>query len=73
MSFNSVSQAVNLTKRTQRALYDGGRLRLHKIASNSVEILQHFQSEDLSKDLVGLNVMQDDFTRAKEAGNCLEH
>lgn len=68
MSFSSVSQAVDLIKRTQHALYDGGRLRLHKIASNSVEILQHFKSTDLSKDLIGLNITQDDLPEQRSLG-----
>ncbi|XP_062581093.1 uncharacterized protein LOC134242906 [Saccostrea cucullata] len=68
MSFSTVSEAVDLLKRTQDALYDGGRLRLHKITSNSVEILQHFQQEDLSKDLIGLDIMQDNLPEQRSLG-----
>lgn len=33
-SCETTEQAVKLIKQTQRALYEGSRLRLHKIASN---------------------------------------
>ena len=44
-------QATDLMKRTQSALFTGGNLRLHKIASNSSDVMQAFPNEDLSKDL----------------------
>jgi hypothetical protein len=53
-----VNKAVQLIKKSQDAPMDGGRLRLHKIASNSTEVLGSFPAEDLSKDLKEL-----DFTR----------
>lgn len=68
MSFSDIPQAVDLIKRTQEALYEGGRLRLHKIASNSVEVLQHFEAEDLSKDLHGLDIMQDNLPEHRSLG-----
>ncbi|XP_061170901.1 uncharacterized protein LOC133180376 [Saccostrea echinata] len=42
-------------RRTQKALMEGGHLRLHKFASNSKSVLQQFDSEDLAKDLKHLD------------------
>ncbi|VDH90793.1 Hypothetical predicted protein [Mytilus galloprovincialis] len=52
----NVESAVDLMKRTQKALVDGGGLRLHKIVSNSKAVLQSFPSEDLSSDLKDLDL-----------------
>ena len=68
MSFSSVSEAVDLIKRTQHALYNGGRLRLHKIAANSTEILRQFPKEDLSKDLANTNILQDELPEQRSLG-----
>jgi hypothetical protein len=52
-------EAVDLMKRTQQALMDGGCLRLHKVASNSKLVLKQFEPDDLAKDLKNLDVGQD--------------
>lgn len=54
-SCTSEEEAVSLMRRTQQALSIGGRLRLHKIASNSKAVLQQFVNDDLSKDLKHLD------------------
>ncbi|XP_063412631.1 uncharacterized protein LOC134695338 [Mytilus trossulus] len=56
MSCPDVESAVDLMKRSQKALVDGGGLRLHKIVSNSKDVLQSFPSEDLSADLKNLDL-----------------
>ncbi|XP_071133064.1 uncharacterized protein [Mytilus edulis] len=56
MSCPDVESAVDLMKRTQKALVDGGGLRLHKFVSNSKAVLQSFPSEDLSSDLKDLDL-----------------
>ncbi|KAK3093009.1 hypothetical protein FSP39_009964 [Pinctada imbricata] len=68
MSFTSVEKAVDLVKRTQHALYDGGRLRLHKVASNSTEVLAQFPKEDLAKDLKNLDFGHDSLPEQRSLG-----
>ncbi|XP_060085112.1 uncharacterized protein LOC132564475 [Ylistrum balloti] len=70
MSFPSVERAVSLVQRTQTALYDGGRFRLHKIASNSTEVLELFPKEDLAKDLKDLDLGQDCLPEQRSLGIC---
>ncbi|VDI00114.1 Hypothetical predicted protein [Mytilus galloprovincialis] len=50
-SHSNSDKAVDLLKRTQSALQEFGNLRLHKISSNSNEVLAAFEKDDLSEDL----------------------
>lgn len=50
-SCETTEQAVKLIKQTQRALYEGGRLRLHKIASNDKAVLEQFDTNNLTSNL----------------------
>ena len=50
ISAASDNEAINLMKKTQAALLENGKLRLHKIASNSKHILNAFRSDDLAKE-----------------------
>lgn len=59
VSCESEDQAVSLMKRTQRALMGGGKLRLHKIASNSKSVLKQFDQNDLAKDLKSIDLGSD--------------
>ncbi|XP_033121567.1 uncharacterized protein LOC117120649 [Anneissia japonica] len=43
--------AISLVKRTQAALMDGGKIRLHKIASNSQEVLNAFDREEIASEI----------------------
>lgn len=54
VSVPAPSEAIDLMKRTQRALMSEGGLRLHKIASNQSEVLSAFPPEDLAKDMKDL-------------------
>lgn len=54
-SFSDVPTAIDLLKRCQEALMRGGRLRLHKISSNSCEVMQAFPSNDLAQGIKDLN------------------
>ena len=47
----TVEQAVDLVKRTQLALKSCGNLHLHKISSNSSEVLAAFDTNDLDENL----------------------
>ena len=55
----NVDTAVSLMKRTQQAFQEHGNIRLHKIASNSKEVMSSFPSEDLAKDLAVLDLNKD--------------
>ena len=55
-SFTDSDLAVDLVKRTQKALEVGGGIRLHKIVSNSTSVLQRFPQDDLSSDLKDLDL-----------------
>jgi hypothetical protein len=56
VSLPSCEQAIDLMKRTQHALSTEGNLRLHKISSNSPDVMKAFTSEDLAKDLKDLDL-----------------
>ena len=50
-SRSTTDKAVSLVRRTQKALHENGQIKLHKIASNSVEVMSAFPLEDLDKDI----------------------
>ncbi|XP_069109957.1 uncharacterized protein [Argopecten irradians] len=58
MSLPSAPEAIDLIKRTQQALATAG-IRLHKVASNSTQVLKSFPQEDLAKDLKDLEIGTD--------------
>ncbi|VDI23532.1 Hypothetical predicted protein [Mytilus galloprovincialis] len=58
-SHSNSDKAVDLLKRTQSALKEFGNLRLHKISSNSNEVLAAFEKDDLSEDLKNLDFSDD--------------
>lgn len=55
-------------KRTQQALKEGGRLKLHKISSNSKSVLMKFPADDLAKDLKDLDIGKDDLPVQRSLG-----
>lgn len=60
LSCPSEEVAADLMKRTQQALKEGGRLKLHKISSNSNSVLMKFPADDFAKDLKDLDIGKDD-------------
>ncbi|XP_052762297.1 uncharacterized protein LOC128204936 [Mya arenaria] len=52
-------QAIELMKTTKTALREGGNIRLHKVASNNLEVLKVFPTEDLGGDLKSLDFRTD--------------
>ena len=58
-SLPTSSEAVDLMLRTQASLKDEGRIRLHKIASNSADVMSAFPVEDLEKNLKCLTLGED--------------
>ncbi|XP_062592960.1 uncharacterized protein LOC134254474 [Saccostrea cucullata] len=69
-SLPSSKEAVSLLKRAQEALQAEGNLRLHKICSNSSEVLLAFDKEDLAKDLRELDFNCDDLPLQRSLGVC---
>lgn len=67
-SCETTEQAVKLIKQTQRALYKGGRLRLHKIASNNKAVLEQFDSNDLASNLKNLDIGSDELPMRRVLG-----
>lgn len=59
ISLPSSAEAIRLLKKTQVAL-NNARIRLHKIVSNDVEVMEAFPSEDLEKNLMSLDIGSDD-------------
>jgi hypothetical protein len=51
ISLPSASEAVTLMKKTQTILQENGHIHLHKIASNSVDVMEAFPRDDLEKNL----------------------
>lgn len=67
-SFPTGKEAIDLMKRTQEALRVEGNLCLHKIASNSDEVMKAFPSEDLAKGLKDLDFSDDSLPLQRSLG-----
>ena len=67
-SFSNANEAIDCIKRTQEALWKGGNLRLHKIASNSKEVLQAFSKTELAKDLNDIKIGEDELPCQRSLG-----
>ena len=67
-SFSSVSEVTSILKQTQHALLTEGKLRLHKIASNSEELMAAFPKDDLAKDLKNLDLSTEDLPTQHSLG-----
>ena len=66
----TADSAVDLMKRTKLALQEYGNVKLHKIASNSKEVMQAFPAADLAKDLAFLDLSKDDLPMRRSLGLC---
>lgn len=66
----TVDSAVDLMKRTQQALQENGNVKLHKLASNSIDVMQAFPAADLAKDLAFLDLSKDDLPMQRSLGLC---
>lgn len=58
-SFPTKIQAIDLMSRTRAVLKSNGNINLHKITSNSTEVMNAFPTEDLGKNLKDLNLGDD--------------
>jgi len=52
-------EAIDLMKATQQSMQTNGNIRLHKIASNNIEVMQAFPNEDLTKTLREVTIGQE--------------
>ncbi|XP_069122241.1 uncharacterized protein [Argopecten irradians] len=68
LSLPDAKSATDILKRTQKALWEGGRLRLHKISSNSPELMKSFPSEDLAENLKDLSSLTDNAPLQRSLG-----
>lgn len=56
VSLPTASDAIDLMKRTQEALMEEGNLRLHKIASNSQDVMNAFSEDDKASHLKDIDL-----------------
>lgn len=67
-SVPSSSQAVNLLRKTQSVLFEEGKIRLHKIASNRLDVLSQFPYEDLEKNLKSIDLATEELPMQQSLG-----
>ena len=63
----TAEEAVTLVRTTQTALASAD-LRLHKVVSNSVSVMEAFPAEDLAKDIRSLDLRQDNLPAQRSLG-----
>ena len=61
-------EAINLLQSTKQALEANGKLRLHKIASNSKEVLGAFEASELASDLTNVELASDELPEQTSLG-----
>ncbi|XP_013396919.2 uncharacterized protein LOC106163784 [Lingula anatina] len=59
---------TDLVKRTQKVLWENGRIRLHKIASNSPDLVNAFPTEDREKTLMNLDLFTEELPTQASLG-----
>ncbi|XP_035995613.1 uncharacterized protein LOC110368714 isoform X1 [Fundulus heteroclitus] len=69
ISLPTESAAIDLLKRTCESLAESN-LKLHKIASNSVSVMQAFKSEDLASGIKDLSLGDDPLPDQRSLGMC---
>lgn len=68
ISMSSPEEIVSLMERTKQALLEEGGLRLHKFVSNSSDVMSHFPTEDLAKDLMSLDLIKENLPIQRSLG-----
>ena len=63
----TAEEVVTLVRNTQAALASAN-LRLHKVVSNSVSVMEAFPTEDLAKDIRSLDLRQDNLPAQRSLG-----
>ncbi|XP_060077584.1 uncharacterized protein LOC132557112 [Ylistrum balloti] len=69
ISLSTPDEAVDLLSRTQAALPNAG-IRLHKISSNSQDVINSFPSDDLAQDLKDLDLGSESLPSQRSLGLC---
>lgn len=69
ISLPSETEAIDLLKRTQASLAESN-LKLHKIASNSITVMQAFKPEDLAAGLRDLGLDKEELPVQRSLGLC---
>ena len=69
-SFSTPQEAIDVMNKTKNALKSGGNLRLHKIASNSQQVMDAFDNEDLASSLKDLDLRKDEAPLQHSLGLC---
>ncbi|XP_069114405.1 uncharacterized protein [Argopecten irradians] len=67
-SLATTAEAISLLKRTQEALETGGNLKLHKVASNSQDVLAAFPNCDLARGLKDLDLSSSSLPSQRSLG-----
>ncbi|XP_076045077.1 uncharacterized protein LOC143027605 [Oratosquilla oratoria] len=67
-SLPDAETAYKLIQDSKSALQEGGRLRLHKITSNSKEVLEKFATSELAENLQELNLTSDSMPMQSSLG-----
>ena len=68
ISLQTSEQGIDLITRTQQVLQNEGKLRLHKIASNNIDVMNAFPTADLSKDIKDLDLGSDSLPTQRSLG-----
>lgn len=68
ISVSTADEAIELVKKTQPELKEQGSIRLHKIASNSVTVMNAFPSQDLEKSLTQASIGSEDLPAQQSLG-----
>lgn len=68
VSESQEEEAVRIIQRTQKALMDGGNIRLHNISSNSPKVVRAFDEEDRATELKCIDLEFDDVPLQKSLG-----
>ncbi|XP_056017478.1 uncharacterized protein LOC130053872 [Ostrea edulis] len=56
MSVDTCEEAISILSRTQTILKEEGNIRLHKVSSNSLNVIKSFPTEDLAKEVIDINL-----------------
>ncbi|KAK3104599.1 hypothetical protein FSP39_005889 [Pinctada imbricata] len=68
VSLPSSADAISLLQRTQTVLMNEAKIRLHKIVSNDMDVMNSFPTEDLEKNLKTLDIYADELPMQQSLG-----
>ncbi|XP_071177783.1 uncharacterized protein [Mytilus edulis] len=68
VSLATPKEAIDLLQRTRESLQTGGNLRLHKIASNSKEVMDAFEHQDRANNFKDIDLCVDELPTHQSLG-----